>query len=356
MSRVCPQCSHINPDSTVFCTRCGYRFQGNEQAISDEAAGQQANLAGLAPDADPSATLTPGSQQASASQAQAMPPNVPSTPAFAPNMATPSSNQPAGFMPPQPQQGGYPMQSAYGQQPYGAPPMAMQASGSSLQRAFADKGTPVRHQSWLIDGKQAQPPLLRNTLIENIQRQGVMGVNAVPERLREQGVVMEERDYVRVQYGASSIFVYMAPMGQSLYISRTSTVQQPYSRIRIGVVLGLFVLMLLSWLLFAIINPSFPDDGFAAGAKTFFGYAFFGLLFFFVYLLLRAVVSAIAEKDFLAYLRPHILNDFTLDALSAVEQITDKGIRETVKQAGLNPAEITPAQGFPLRQPLHQLS
>lgn len=352
MSRVCPQCSHINPDSIAFCTRCGYRFQGSEQAVSDEATSRPAGLAGLSPEADPSATLTSGSQQASASQAQVMAANVPSTPAFASNPNQPSG----GFIPPQQQQGGYQVPPAYGQQPYNAPPMAVQSTGSSLQRAFADKGTPVRHQSWLIEGKQTQPATLRHALIDTIQRQGVMGVNVTPERLREQGVVMEERDYIRVQYGSSSIFVYMAPMGQSLYISRTSTVQQPFSRVRIGVVIGLFVLMLLSWLLFAIINPAFSDDGFAANAKFFFELAFFGLLFFFIYLLLRSMVSAIAEKDFLAYLRPHTLNDFTLDALSAVEQITDKGIRETVKQAGLNPAEITPAQGFALRQPLHRFS
>lgn len=340
MSRVCPQCSQVNPDSISFCTRCGYRFQGNEQSVSS-----------LPADADPSATLTPGSQQA---QVQVMAASVPATPFYAPD---PNQAQ-AGFMappvPPVQQPSGYQLPPVYGQQQlYNAPAVATPNTGGTLQRAFASKGKPVRHQSWLIDGKQTQPATLRNVLVENIQRQGVMGVSAVPERLREHGVVMEERDYLRVQYGTSSIFVYMAPMGQNLYISRTSTVQQPYSRVRIGVVIGLLVLLVVSWILFAVINPSYIGDTNGTFAKTFFSYAAFGLLFVFLFLLLRAVVSWIAELDFLAFLRPHTLNDFTLDALSAIEQITDKGIRESVKQVGLNPAEITQSQSVTQYQRLH---
>lgn len=348
MSRVCPQCSHSNPDSILFCTRCGYRFPDDEQ-------GSGVNLPS---EADPSATLTPGSQQAQMMAAQ-----VSATPVYAPTVGMPDPNQGQGgyqVPPQQQQQSGYQMPPVYGQQPYNAPAMAMPAAGSTFQRAFAGKGTPVRHESWLIDGRQVQPATLRNSLVENIQRQGVMGVAAVPERLREKGVVMEERDYVRVQYGSSSIFVYMAPMGQNLYISRTSTVQQPYSPVRISVVIGLFVLLIISWLLAAVLHPFGSDFisgnfGFVTGAGLFFFSALIGLLFLFLYFLIRSIVSLMAEADFLAFLRPHTLNDFTLDALAAVEQVTDKGIRETVRQAGLNSAEITQGQVFPLRQPLYRL-
>ncbi|MGH2478282.1 MAG: hypothetical protein ACRDHW_01290, partial [Ktedonobacteraceae bacterium] len=322
---------------------------------------EQTTTSNVPSTADPAATLTPGSQQAQAIAAQVMASQVPATPAYAPPVGVPDQNQAqGGFMVPQQQQqqqSGYQMPPVYGQQPYNAPAMAAPNTGGTLQRAFASKGTPVRHQSWLIDGKFVQPTTLRNALVENIQRQGVMGVGAVPEHLREQGVVMEERDYVRVQYGSSSVFVYLAPMGQNLYISRTSTVQQPYSRIRIGVVIGLFILMLICLGLYAAINPDPLSStfGFVDSAKIFFSYAFFGLLFFFLFLLIRSIVSSIGEMDFLAFLRPHTLNDFTLDALSAVEQITDKGIRETVAQAGLNSAEITRGQTFALRQPLYRL-
>ena len=79
MSRVCPQCSHSNPDSILFCTRCGYRFQENEQTTTSD----------VPPAADPAATLTPGSQQAQAIAAQVMAAQVPATPAFAPTVGVP---------------------------------------------------------------------------------------------------------------------------------------------------------------------------------------------------------------------------------------------------------------------------
>lgn len=349
MSRVCPQCSQSNPDSLLFCTRCGYRFPADEQ--------EQATVVGIAPTADPAATLTPASQQIQVQTDQ-----VPATPmpAYTPGVSASDPNLAQGSVAtPVQQSGSYQqyqqMPPTYGQPPYNTPVMAMPTStGGTFQRAFAGKGTPIRHQSWLLSGTQAQPTVLRNTLIDTIQRQGVLGVGVVPERLREHGVVMEERDYVRVQYGTTSIFVYLAPMGQNLYISRISTVQQPYSRVRIGVTIGLFVLMLICWALYAAVPQDAPF-GFTESVKAFFGYGFAGLLFLFLFLLIRSIVALIAEADFLAFLRPHTLNDFTLDALSAVEQITDKGIRETVKQAGMNPAEMVQGQSFPLRQPLYRL-
>ena len=388
MSHICPQCSLENPDSTVFCTRCGYRFNGNDQAVADEATIRPSSLDSIPTDADPASTLARGAQQpqvaqpvAATPQPQPVPTPVPATPVYSPTpVATNGQPQPQGAFyapqlqpqgyPPQAQpqgypqqqqpQGGYPPQQAYAPQqqqaPYGFPPGTAPNTGSGLaglQRAFAGKGAPVHHQSWLLENKQAQPALLRNSLIENIQKQGVLGLSAGPERLHELGVVMEERDYVKIQYGISAVLVYFAPMGQNLYISRTSAVQQPYSRIRQYVLLSLLFVWLLSLLLFAVINPT---DGFTDAIRTIFGYLFFGLLFFYIYVLIRSLVSWLTEKDFLAYLRPNQLNDFTLDALSSIEQITDKAIRETVKQAGLNSADVTvPTQSYGLSQPLHRI-
>lgn len=252
--------------------------------------------------------------------------------------------------PQQPQQGAYPPM-AYGHHPYATPP-STGGGLASLQRAFAGKGTPVHHTSWLLDGKQTQAATLRNSLVEQVQKQGVMGVTAAPERLSEQGVILEHRDFVRVQYGASSVFVYMAPMGQNLYVSRISTIQQPLSRIRITVLISLAVLLLLSLLLFAIVDVTAGGGAF----KEFFAFAFYGLLFFLLFELLRSVVFWLHDDDFLALLRPNQLNDFSLDTLSSIEQITDKGIRETLKQAGLNADEISkPAQSYAPQQPLHRV-
>ena len=374
MARICPQCNQANQDDTTFCRFCGYRFPENGQAANEDATIRPSSLAGVPSNADPSSTIKTGEQQAPVAQSTPSAMQTPqpqfsgSNPGYPPPVATPNSGPfqgQGGFAPQQQgQQGGYPPQTQqpYGQAPYGAPVLVQApAAPNAMERAFAGRGTPVHHQSWLLDGKQVQPATLRNSLIENIQRQGVMGITAIPERLREKGVALEERDYVRVQYGNSAIFVYMAPMGQNLYVSRTSTVHQPLSPTRVGVVIGLVVLMLISLLFYAVIHPSYGDilagnAGFAEGANTFFGYAFYGLLFFLLFLLIRSLVFLLTDKDFLAYLRPNRLNDFTLDTLSCAEKVTDKSIRETLRQAGLNTEEITsPAQSYAPQQALHHL-
>jgi hypothetical protein len=366
MSLICPQCSQANQESTVFCRTCGYRFQGNEKEAGEDATLRQINLAGLPADADPSDTLRPGLSPVAqptpvmiTPQPQAQ--GASGGPAYGSPAATSSPAQPQGqffSQPLAPAQGAYAPQQpqpVYGQYPpqgsYGAPaPQPRPATSSTLQRGFAGKGTPVRHQSWLFESKQVPPQTLQGAFIANLQKQGVMGVTVEPERLREQGVVMEERDYVEVRYGASSIFVYLAPMGQNLYVSRTSTIQQPYSRVRTAVAITLAVLMLISLLLYAVISPT---PGFTAALNLFFSYAFFGLLFFFIIALLRSLVFLFTDNDFLAMLRPNRLSDFSLDALSSIEQTTDKALRVTLQDAGLDVESIKPQQSTP-QQILHR--
>lgn len=378
MSLICPQCSQVAQESTVFCRTCGYRFQGNEQGVSEEATIRPpASVASLPADADPSDTLRPGLPPA----AQPTPvmvtpqPQMPinqnqNGPVYGqpPALPDPAQAQGPSFSPPTPfAQGGYQPQQpqpVYGQYPgqggYGAPGMQQRPSAPStlttLQRGFAGKGIPVHHQSWLLESKQVQPQTLNNAFIANLQQQRVMGVTVEPARLRELGAVLEERDYVRVRYGASSIFVYLAPMGQNLYVSRTSTIQQPYSKIRMAVLITLSVLLLLSLLFYAVINPTFDPTtpgayGFVETLKIFFGYAFFGLLFFFVIAALRSLVFWLTDQDFLAVLRPNRLSDFSLDALASIEQTTDKALHATLQNAGLDietakPQHITPQQAL----------
>src|SRR6185437_9276771 len=185
------------------------------------------------------------------------------------------------------------------------------------------------------------PQTLNSAFVSKLQAQQVMGVAVEPARLREQGAALEERDYVRVRYGASSVFVYLAPMGQNLYVSRTSTIQQPYSKVRMAVLISLAALLLLCLLLYAVINPTFDPItpgayGFALTLKNFFQYAFLGLLFFFLIAAFRSLVFWLTDQDFLAMLRPNRLNDFSLDALASIEQTTDKALRATLQEAGLD--------------------
>ena len=379
MSLICPQCSQVNQESTVFCRTCGYRFQGNEQEVDADATMRQPHLTGVPADADPSDTLKPGSPPVAQPTPMVLAPPQPQGPAYGASAGYGAPVQPAQGQSPffsqqiPPAQGAYApqQQQVYGQYPnqghYGAPVPQGPAAPSTLatlQRGFAGKGTPVHHQSWLLEGKQVSPQTLNSAFITNLQKQGVMGVTVGPERLREQGAVMEERDYVKVRYGASSVFVYIAPMGQNLYISRTSTIQQPYSRVRIAVLATLAVLMLISLLLFAVINPSAAIDaatgspgafGFLDVLKIFFQYAFFGLFFFFIIAALRSLVFWLTDNDFLAILRPNRLSDFSLDALSSIEQTTDKALQITLQEAGLDADAITLVQRATPQQALHRI-
>lgn len=364
MARICPQCSQTNQDETMFCRSCGYRFPENAPATNEDATIRPASSASIPPNADPGATFKPVEQPTPVAQptplvlaAQPQPAMPAGAPAYPPPGVTPNPPQgQAPFMAPQTPQGSYPMQVPY----YGAQMQTAPTGGPGLQRAFAHRGTPVHHHCWLLDGRQVPPTQLRSTLVEQVNRQGVLGVTPAFDRLREQGLALEERDFVRVQYGISTIFVYMAPMGQNLYISRTSTVRQPLSTIREIVLGGLFVLMLICLICFIVIHPSNSDilagtAGFSEGVNTFFGYAFYGLLFFFFFWLFRSLVLQLTDGDFLALLRPNRLSDFTLDTLSSVEKVTDRAIRETLRQSGLSAEEITPAaQSYAPQQPLHR--
>lgn len=383
MSLICPQCSQVNQEATVFCRTCGYRFQGNEQAVDEGATLRPSSLSSVPADADPGDTLrpsppvsqptpvlvTPQPQAPSGQQPPVsiyeQPVAVAAAPAYpqGPFVAQPAPFAQSSYAPQQVQQqmyGQYPAQGGYGG-PAQAPAQ-VQASPSplaTLQRGFVGKGTPVHHQSWLIENeRQVAPQTLTGAFIANLQKQNVMGVTVVPERLREYGAVLEERDYVKVHYGASSVFVYLAPMGQNLYVSRTSTIRQPYSHVRIAVLATLAVLMAIALILSLVIVPSQAGDlnayYAALSTKAFFQYAFDGLLIFFLAALLRSFVFWLTDRDFLAVLRPNRLSDFSLDALSSIEQTTDKALRATLREAGLDSEAITLAQSNAPHQALHR--
>ncbi len=408
MSHICPQCSHIIPASSAFCTQCGYRLQGNEQVANGEGPMRRSeSLANLPPQADPSATFTPGGQymqpgqfvseapsqsetpplvetsQPQANQASYAPVAAPQKPAasapppffgtnppqdphqsfYAQGGYQPQPMQQQGGYQPQPMQqpGGYPPAHPGGPGPYMYPqytqPPAQTNSGTMFARAYAGQGTPIHHQSWLFQRTETDPITLLTSLTENVQKQGVVGLAAQPEHLREQGnATTEERDVVKLQYGPSSIFVYITPIGQNLYVSRTSTIQQPLSQLRIFVLGGLAVLMLICFLIYALINPDLSAPGIVFSIKDFFFYASFGLLFFFLFLLIRSAILWITEKDFLVYLRSNILSDFTLDTLMSAEQITDKCVRETLSNAGIKTEDMNVfSQSSSPRQAFHRI-
>ena len=385
MTRICPQCSQENHDQAIFCSRCGYRFSPAEDV---------APLNNYAPAPEPAVPPAYMGYAAQANPPQSGNPQVyrPAQPAAGPAPYTPQpsptaesalqSLQPGGTAygqggtpgygaptgdpygapggmyqqqqqlpfpntPPSPGQPG--MQSPQGQQPPpGQPyfqPARQHSTGQGLavvQRAFAGKGTPLMHTSWLLDGKQVSPSDIRSAIVEKVQQRYPNELKVSQEHLSERDAVLEERDYVRIERAPANIFIYVMPFGNDLYISRTTTVQPTLSPVRIAVLGALFLLMLIGFIVSAASASAAIPSLFSAI-----------LLIFFVAIALHSLVLWLTEKDFLVYLRPNILNDFRIDDSAILEHIADRGIREAAKELDLDDSVLSaPARNYPARQPL----
>ena len=141
MSYTCPTCAFVNPDQSIFCVRCGNRFQAAGQASfapsnSTISADPIYASPGYAP-TYPSSSSSPHSQPAPSFP----PPGAPSPSASqwaSPHMASPSPS--------------YPAQMGTGQGQF------------SMRRAFAGHGISVMHYSWLLDGKEKQATTVLSTI------------------------------------------------------------------------------------------------------------------------------------------------------------------------------------------------
>ncbi len=394
MAHFCPQCSQENIDNSIFCTRCGYRFPAQEnvgdarQVSFDNYApipptgpkppqpGYVDQTTGALKQGNPLPDALPDVPRSYAS-AQGVPPDYasppvpPQSPVAPPPAGDPfrgSRNDPYGapgalYGPTRSQQQQMPF-SGMQPPPQGAPrpPKSPQRSSVDLavvQRAFAGKGTPITHASWLIDGKQIAPTDLRTALMEKVHQRYPNEVKASSEPLQERDAVLEEREYVKIERAPASVFVYFARFGPDLYVARTTTVRPILSPVRIAVFGLLFLLMLIGYILAAAVQPSVLDIGSFLGAFQFkFIVSLLStlLLIFFIALGLRSLVLGLTEKDYLGVLRPGRLNDFRLDDGAFLEHVADRCTREAVEGLGLDVGELAqPARNYPARQPLHLL-
>lgn len=218
-----------------------------------------------------------------------------------------------------------------------------------VQRAFAGKGTPTTHTSWLVDGKQVDPADLRLAIVEKVQQRYPNELKASQEHLSERDAVLEARDYVKIERAPASVYIYVTRFGPDLYISRTTTVQPALSPVRMAVLGLVFLLMIIGFIIGAATNPSAVL--FKANVSLFSAI----LLIFFIALVLRSIVLWLTEKDYLVYLRPNVLNDFRLDDGAILEHIADRGTREAAEGLGLDASDLAGSpRNYPARQPLHR--
>jgi hypothetical protein len=239
-----------------------------------------------------------------------------------------------------------------------AAPIGTQQGSIALRRAFAGHGARLVHYSWLLPQQQKQAEQLSSTIAQKLFQCNVPGVTVKAEKLMERGVLSEEREYIKVSRGASTVFIYTAPAGQDLYVSRATTVLPPVTSVRI-VIFSLLLLVTIFGpaLVRGIVESSATDTsafgafGAAASAAIAGGlvtvFVSYPLYIFFGYLLVRSIVTWLFENDFWWFLRPNTLNDFQLDDIALLEHVTDEVLQHAAYDLGLDGSKITaPAQGY----------
>jgi hypothetical protein len=214
---------------------------------------------------------------------------------------------------------------------------------ATIRSALAGYGTVITHHCWLIEGKQIQGrETLASTVQEQLKQQHYIG--AVPQviRLSEATKTPIEREFLMLQRGSATEFIYVAPVDDALYLSRTTTIQPTLSYIRAGVATILLLVVLGGAVLGGLFGISTATI-LAVGISLLYSAA----LFLFFSLLLFSIISWLQEKDGAKYLRSNWLSDFQSDDVAMLELATDRALRHVINQAGIDPMHITPpAQGY----------
>jgi len=240
----------------------------------------------------------------------------------------------------------------------------------SSRRAFAGHGIFLRHRSFVLPRASAQLNQVQQT-IEELLRQRNPNVQLSGKDLREHGFYPEERHYLMLRQRASSIFVYIAPAGDDLYISRSTSVLCPINLGRIFALLLMITAICIPFLLLpnvmasaahnmatisnAALTPSIYGASANTSAPVTLGMAILlGILtilcatmnaIMLAWYLVCSIIHWLREKDLFIYLRSLYLKDFEMDDITLLEHITDTTIRAAVDKIGFDASLITPPEG-----------
>jgi hypothetical protein len=212
----------------------------------------------------------------------------------------------------------------------------------ALRRAFAGYGTLIYHYSWLVNGGAAQVSNARTAIFDVLRQRNIVGLNITQQRLMERGLMMEERDYLIARRGVSTVFVYAAPAGNDLYISRATTVLPPISNVRVAITILFAAIMFIGFFVRPDPYALYTGNILSYAIALFFAGLSTPILLVFIVLAIRSFIYWLIEKDFWVLLRPNKLNDFQLDDIALMEHATDDTVKTAVKQVGLDASQITP--------------
>lgn len=317
MSLKCSYCSQENPDGTAFCQSCNRMLQ---QVTGPYAATQQPYPGGYPQQQQQQPYPGGGSQGLPPQQGSAHPGNT------------------GMYAPPA---------------PISAPVQMGTSRGVPKQlfarRAFAGRGTSINHCSWLLKGEQAKGGALfaaaRRLLLGRAQE--VLALNVESNPLKDVGVRAdqdEERLYIVLKRGVATIFLYIAPVGRNLYISRTTTVLPLISLLRIGIL----ALGAISTVVFFTVSAQ-GNSLLQSSSSILFSLlliplsALIAFCFFWlpvIVLLIPSIFHAIKEGDFWVYLRERALTSFQVDDVLVLERLTDHILNAAAEEVGMNSSLI----------------
>lgn len=174
------------------------------------------------------------------------------------------------------------------------------------------------------------------------RNQGNLGVTMIPVNLTDQSLLVERRDYIKVERKVSTVFIYVTPAGADLYLSRATTVKPALSLLRV-IALALILLGIvvpIASIVSARLSPFF-DPSIILWALIAFFFSF-PLLWVLITLMGWSCIYLVKDGDFLTLLRPATLTEFQRDDVALLEHETDDIVRDAVKQLNLDADKITP--------------
>ncbi len=363
METICPYCSRPNPENSVFCVGCGNRIpqNGNGQSAGP-ATGTNSSLPTIQSQGFSPTAITPQPSYRS-SPSSTYPNSAPSYPSSVQSPYSTGSNPPtyapSGSSAPSPYTTGTssmpPSLTQWSSGAMAPPPPASQFGSTqalgSLRRAFAGHGLLLTHYSWLLAGDQAQTMAVRHKIQTILELRKVPQLSIAPAKLTERGLLMEEREYLITQRGITTVFIYAAPAGSDLYISRATTVWPAVSNIRIIITALLAIVMFIGFIAQPPVASAFSFNLGDILLALFLRLISFVILGFFSIMIVRSLIYWILEKDFLIFLRPNVLNDFNIDDVMLLEHLTDDVVHSAVEQLGLDASKIAPPpQGYQPKQ------
>ena len=316
MGVTCSRCSSSNSKRSAFCSYCGNKlFLGRE-------AGQ---FIGTFNSRSLVSTLPPTSQ----------------------------SQRPVFFTSPAMHQHSLPNSQTPIPVSFASSKVVADQKSTSMRDVLRGRGRLTTHYSWLLEGKNAQALLVRSATMSLFRQHMLSGLKTSLEKIGERGI-FEEREYITVQRGSSTIFIYIASTGRDLYISRTTMVSPKISSTRVAIWSVLLLFLVIGFILLHSMytlahgshlysNPALYNTLLLSNIVRFIIPLFtLSLLLLGILVCIRSCIHFFIEKDFWLLLRFNHLNAFQIDDIAFLEQTVDNIIHNAVKQLGLDATTITP--------------